>query len=237
MKPENHLQREMLPAGWPNRIQQLKMSEILKNLRNTTNRMITRERHERRKNQFQQAGVSNKNKWKIIKADTGQQQKRSPETIKEGQTLHTKPNDIANALNRQYIATVRNTIQKIPQTQTNPMEHYTAALGPVNTKLNICQLNMSHFRKILSNIASTTSTTADYLSMKVLKQAGQVIHPHLLHLVNSVISTENYPEALKITKIVPIPKMGKDQNLPEGWRPINLVPALSKVVEKFCWTR
>ena len=50
--------------------------------------------------------------------------------------------------------------------------------------------------------------------------------------MNMVIQTEKFPTSLKVTKIVPIPKPGKDQTIPDGWRPINVVPALSKVIEK-----
>ena len=37
---------------------------------------------------------------------------------------------------------------------------------------------------------------------------------------------------MKTTKIVPIKKPGKDDTSSDGWRPVNVVGALSKIVEK-----
>ena len=203
-----------------------------RNLRNSANRIISKERFQRKKSQFQQEGTSNNKKWKKIKSETGQQQQTSPEMIKEGEKCHLKPRDMANALNRMYIQSIRKTISEIPTTDTNPMDHYVQSLGPVDSRLNLSQLNMSDFLKIFNKMSPTTSTTADFISIRVLKEAGPVLSQHLLHLVNSILQTEKYPQKLKTTKIVPIPKTSKDPTSEAGWRPINIVPALSKIVEK-----
>ena len=78
----------------------------------------------------------------------------------------------------------------------------------------------------------TTSTAEDYISVQLLKDASSVINQLLLHLTNRVITTGNYPEILKTTKIVPIRKKGKPENESAGWRPINIVHSVSKVLEK-----
>ena len=71
-----------------------------------------------------------------------------------------------------------------------------------------------------------------HLLIQVLKQAGDSISAHLLHLINRIISSHECPKDVKLTKIVPIPKDLKDQTTNQGWRPINIVPAISMVVEK-----
>ena len=133
----------MLPTNWQRKIQQLKMFEITKTSETlpsvlSPKNVMTEERltstwMERQK----------KLKWKLIKSHTGQQNIKTPEIIKEGNTIHTKPRDIANALNQLYISNVRTTISKIPSTTTNPMDHNVAALGPVSSKFNLSQINMS----------------------------------------------------------------------------------------------
>ena len=127
---------------------------------------------------------------------------------------------------------VRDTIANIPSTDTNPLRHYEHHLGRVDSRLNIQQINMSDLQNILSKMSSTTSTTEYFISIRVLKEASPAIAPHLLHLVNVIFHSEKYPSKLKITKIVPIPKDKNDPNTEAGWRPINIVPSLSKVVEK-----
>ena len=139
---------------------------------------------------------------------------------------------IASSLNRQYLSGIRETIKQIPSTQTNPLDLYANSLGRIESKLNINQINMSELKQIISLMPPTTSSTSDFLSMKLIKDASPVINPLLLHLVNKVIDTEKYPSSLKLTKIVPIKKKHKDPQLPSGWRPINIVPSISKIVEK-----
>ena len=63
----------------------------------------------------------------------------------------------------------------------------------------------------------TTSSAADFISVKLIKDAGTAINTHLLHLVNRVIQSETYPENLKTTKKVPIRKTGKPETDSTGW--------------------
>ena len=104
---------------------------------------------------------------------------------------------------------IRQTIKNIPQTSTDPLINYRQTVGQVESKLNIEEIIMSQLILILDKMAPTTSTTADYISVKLLKSAGSSLNPLLLHLMNSVIKTQVFPEALKVTKIIPIRKMEK----------------------------
>ena len=206
-------------------------SREFKNLRNTANSVISKERYTTKREKFKNTN-SLKNKWNTAKMEIGQSLHTSPTLILEGLQAHTKPRAIASSLNRQYLSNIRKTINQIPKTSTNPIDLYKKALGPVDTKLDIQQLSMSQLKTTLSTMSSTSSSTSDFISMKLIKDAGPVLNPHILHLINKIISNEDYPSNLKVTKVIPIQKPAKDPKLPEGWRPINIVPSLSKVVEK-----
>ena len=90
---------------------------------------------------------------------------------------------------------------------------------------------MSQLCKVITRMSPTSSTAADYISIKTIKQARSQIEPLLLVLINQIISTTVYPKNLKLTKVIPIPKT-KERTSIDGWRPINLVPSISKIVEK-----
>ena len=112
--------------------------------------------------------------------------------MKEGNKFSTKPTGIANMLNRQYITSIRNTIQNIPQTELDPLIHYKKALGPVNSKLDLQQITMSQLKVTISKMDPTTSSAQGFISMRCIKEAGHLILPHILHMVNSVLNwTEN----------------------------------------------
>ena len=57
------------------------------------------------------------------------------------------------------------------------------------------------------------------------------LEPLLLNMVNQCIETTTFPDVLKTTKIIPIQKKDKDKTTSDAWHPINIVPALSKIVE------
>ena len=67
--------------------------------RNEANIIIAQERFERKKAIFQNE-KSIKSKWSLVKEETGQKQQTAPKVIIEGSIVHTKPKDMANALNR-----------------------------------------------------------------------------------------------------------------------------------------
>ena len=79
---------------------------------------------------------------------------------------------------------------------------------------------------------ATGSTGEDDISTRLLKQALQELEPLFLHMVNTTIKTTTYPDVLKTTKVVPIQKTGKDKTTSDAWRPINVVSALSKIIER-----
>ena len=61
---------------------------------------------------------------------------------------------------------------------------------------------MSELRQILKKMKSTNSMGIDDISVRTLKQAQCELEPLLLYLINRVIYTTKFPEALKILKVV-----------------------------------
>lgn len=54
----------------------------------------------------------------------------------------------------------------------------------------------------------------------------------LLRIYNKIWSTGNIPSEWKRGTIIPLPKPGKNKNTTEGYRPINLLNTMAKVLEK-----
>ena len=202
-----------------------------KNLRNSANRLISHERFQRKKLKFQET-TNMKQKWELARTETGQLIKSSPSLILDQGKPITKPKQIAEVLNRQYISTIRDLLKSIPQSDKDPLISYKKCLGPIDQKLNLQQISMSQLTQVLDMMPTSNSSAADYISVKLIKSAQNHLKPLLLHLFNQIIITEKFPETLKVTKIIPIRKKSKPSNLSSGWRPINIVPSISKVLEK-----
>ena len=68
--------------------------------------------------------------------------------------------------------------------------------------------------------------------MKTLKEIFKSIEGAVLNLINTSISTSKYPTNLKTSKAIPLLKQNKKPQDPQGYRLINLLPSLSKILDK-----
>ena len=80
------------------------------------------------------------------------------------------------------------------------------------------------------------SSGVDTISSYFLKVASLVITPYLMHLFNVCFNNGLFPEVLKVSKVIPIYKYGDKTKL-NNYRPISLLPSLSKVMEKLLVVR
>lgn len=76
----------------------------------------------------------------------------------------------------------------------------------------------------------SNATGCDGYCLKFLKIVIPYFGSHILHLVNTILTTSRFPKSWKVARIVPIRKHG-DSSEPENLRPISVLPVLSKVVE------
>ena len=85
--------------------------------------------------------------------------------------------------------------------------------------------------KTLEKLNPNKSTGLDQIGPKILKLSAPLITRALTHIINISIATSEYPELLKKAKIIPVFKKGC-KNQPENYRPISILPTLSKIFEK-----
>ena len=83
----------------------------------------------------------------------------------------------------------------------------------------------------IKDLSAKTSFGFDNLSTNLLKKISLSISSILSTTINQSLSTGIFPEKLKIAKVLPLFKKGKD-NIFDNYRPISLLPAISKVFEK-----
>ena len=77
----------------------------------------------------------------------------------------------------------------------------------------------------------TKSSTGFDISSKFLKQIAPTIVKHLTTLIKQVFNTGIFPDKLKLARVIPLHKNG-NPSLLNNYRPISLLPVISKVIEK-----
>ena len=84
---------------------------------------------------------------------------------------------------------------------------------------------------VLKNIEPTKASGIDNISGRFLKDAAPVLAKPITQLCNLSIKLSSFPTRCKIAKLKPIYKKGCKTD-PQNYRPISLLPLVSKVFEK-----
>ena len=84
--------------------------------------------------------------------------------------------------------------------------------------------------KIIENLKNKTSSGIDGISNQLLKSAKNDLVKPITTIVNQMIVTGIFPDNLKILRVIPLYK-AKDQTLLSNYRPIALLPSISKIFE------
>ena len=86
--------------------------------------------------------------------------------------------------------------------------------------------------KITDCLPLKTSSGVDKISLKQLKYIRLVLIKPVTLITKQTLNTGIFPDKLKITKVIPIFKSG-EESLFTNYRPISLLPVISKIIKKF----
>ena len=84
---------------------------------------------------------------------------------------------------------------------------------------------------LLSSLKTRKATGADGITAQMLKATGTSIVKSITKLFNLSLKTGIFPTDWKFARVVPIPKTGNPES-PSNYRPISILPIISKLLEK-----
>ena len=102
---------------------------------------------------------------------------------------------------------------------------------PVHCSFNIPDITVFDVGKSISQMKNKCSFGHDGISAFFLKLSLPYIVEPLTFIYNLILRHGSFPNALKKAKVVPLPK-SRDLSDPNNFRPISLLPMLSKPIEK-----
>ena len=110
-------------------------------------------------------------------------------------------------------------------------DHYSNYLKyPTVSRLKLEPIDESKTRKWIEHLKNKTSTGIDGVSHKLIKIAVNELVSPLTIVINQMLNTGVFPNQLKISKVIPKYK-SKDHTLLSNYRPIALLPSISKIIE------
>lgn len=120
----------------------------------------------------------------------------------------------------------------------NEIEIQRGLNSPYQMDLPIKNFKLCEICDFIKNeISSKKAPGFDLITGKILKEASSKCLVAIRNIFNAILRQSYFPAQWKIAQIKMIPKPGKDLNQTPSYRPISLLPILSKLLEKLILKR
>ncbi len=181
------------------------------------------------KNKYYQDKLKNqqgnsKSIWNTLNSLLGRNNNKSTIEIK----LKNNNDYTANVFNDHFLKKTESSQQ---QTATPQNSHRQFLNNPANISLYLCPVTREEINMYLSNLKTNTAPGYDEIPPRLLKITAQYIDIPLTHIINLCFQQGCFPDKLKIAKVIPIFKSG-DVDDENNYRPISILPSISKIFEK-----
>lgn len=160
--------------------------------------------------------------WKVINDDTAYNDRQEfINDIKIGNGMETSPYAIANKFN-EYLIQLSNSDNGNMQNTNKNRTNNSIFLTPIDD-IEVANIVMS--------LNNTSSVGYDGITTDVLKKCIVSIVPVLRYLINLSFAQGSFPSRLKKSVVKPLHKKGDKAEMC-NYRPITLIPIISKIFEK-----
>ena len=137
---------------------------------------------------------------------------------------------MANEFGRFYANMGKDLANKIKQSSKAPGDYISRIPRTLNS-LVMTPTSITEIKKIIDNLPNKSSSGHDKLSNTVLKYISDSILYPLNIIFNQSLQSGQFPDFMKLAKIVPLFK-SKDEDQVINYRLVSLLMTLSKVLEK-----
>ena len=139
--------------------------------------------------------------------------------------------EIANAFNLYFANVGKKLSATLEQHNVLNINYKHYLQTPKTTSCKFKLINEHVTLTTIDKLENKTSCGHDGISNKLLKCLKHELSKSLTLIINQMLTTGIFPESLKLSKITPIYKKG-DRVFLENYRPISLLPTISKIFER-----
>ena len=205
------------------------------NFRNCLNMTITNAKKLHYQNEFTKHKHNPKKTWEILQKLLRNKTKQNVIPNKmlddEGKELDDSP-AIADGFNKFFTEIGPKLKQKIKHNYHIPATSAHLQLKEIMTLSPVTENNIEQIILNLKNVGAGV----DGINSKIFKNSYKPILSKLTYFFNLCLSTATFPKALKIAVVKPIFKNG-DKHLLCNYRPISILPFMSKILEKVIYNQ
>ena len=183
------------------------------------------------KNDFEKSKSDIKKTWSKINEILNRMNKKGelPTYFYDGDRVVSNSQDIANLFNNFFCGIGPKLAQSIKGPADKSYKDNLKLTFESTFKFNT--VDSDYICNQIKLLKTKTSFGHDGLSSKLLKYIDTKVGDILACIINQSLLTGIFPETLKLAKVAPIFKKD-DPHLTDNYRPISLLPVISKVFEK-----
>ncbi len=176
-----------------------------------------------------------KNTWKIMKSAMHKLNDKSnvPQLIKLNNEVLSNDKDISTAFCNFFTNVGPAYANKIPKSNKKPEQYMKIR---AKNSLFLQPTDPEEIDNIISNLKPKTSSGHDNINAKFLKYLKNELKVPISLLANKSLTDGIYPETYKLAEVVPIHKNKSKEDI-NNYRPISLLPTVSKILEKLLHKR
>ena len=176
--------------------------------------------------------------WKAVKGWLGWGTSGTPTQLFWEGRMVSSPSGLASAMNRFFLDKIKRLRTGIPPPTGDPVRKLREALKNRHCTFSMKQVGTEAVLKIIKNLKNSSATGVDYIDTKSIKLIADILAPALTHVINLSIQSSTFPTIWKWAKVVPLLKStSADTILPKSYRPVALLPILSKILEKVVFSQ
>lgn len=212
-KQPNHYNKDLLDA----------QNKLVNTLLNTFHTHLWEKR-------INQINDNKNNIWQILRQRKRQDNTYIP-TIRQNNNTYALDEEKANILSNHFNKyntpiTPNQTDAEIDDFLQEQQNH------PADEEIEVIKLTPAKVKAIIRSIRPYKAPGNDNIQGKHLKKLPKKLVVQLYYIYKGCLKLNYFPNKWKIAIITPIYKAGKQQNSPDGYRPISLLSILGKILEK-----
>jgi len=173
-----------------------------------------------------------KKTWGLINNIIKPTSKKSVKNIKSltvNNTSVIRNEEIANAMNNFFTTIGKNIAESIPTVpQDGTFQEFLT--GDFQRSFFFSPVTNNDIHSTIISMKNKRGNKTE-LPVNLLKHVSHIIAPVIAYIINQSLSIGLFPESLKIARVTPIPKGGDPTNV-SNYRPISVLPLISKIFEK-----
>ena len=206
---------------------------IFKRIRNRVNNILKKEKKNWQRAKFKLCEEENDSRqiWKNVKSWLNWTVSGAPKQLFNNGRLINRPSELAECMNAYFVNKVKNLRENLEPSETDPLENLRTIMSSHSCVFRLLPVHPDTVEKLICNLKNSGSAGLDYIDTSIIKMAKTELTPAITHIINLSIQHSKFPTQFKKAKVVPLHK-GGDLLSPKNFRPVAILPVLSKLLER-----